>query len=59
MKIEGSQFSKLIKPIDRALKCNHFLKKNLIPVVNRSKQDARVLIIRKPVGNVSKRPNFI
>ena len=44
---------------DRAFKCNHFLEKNLIPVVNRSKQDARVLIIRKPVGNVSKLPNFI
>ena len=47
VKIEGRQFSKLIKPINSPFKCDHFLQKNLTPTVNRS-QDTRVQIFRKP-----------
>ena len=53
VKIEGWQFSKLIKPIDSPFKCDHFLQKNLTPIVNRS-QDTRVQIFRKSGGNVAK-----
>ena len=53
MEIEGWQFSKLIKPIDSPFKCDHFLQKNLTPIVNRS-QDTRVQIFRKSGGNVAK-----
>ena len=50
VKIEGWQFSKLIKPIDRLFKCDHFLQKNLTQIVNRS-QDNRAQIFRKSGGN--------
>ena len=53
VKIEGCQFSKLIKPIDSPFKCDHFLQKNLTPIVNRS-QDTRVQISRKSGGNAAK-----
>ena len=47
MKIEGWQFSKLLKPIDSPLKCDNFLQK-ITQVVNRS-EDARVQILGKSV----------
>ena len=53
MKIQGQQFLKLIIPIDSPFKCDHFLQKNLTPIVNRS-QDTRVQIFRKSGGNVAK-----
>ena len=53
VKIEGWQFSKLIKPIDSPFKCDHILQKNLTAIVNRS-QDTRVQIFRKSGGNVAK-----
>ena len=53
VKIEGWQFSKLIKPINSPFKCDHFLQKNLTPTVNRS-QDTRVQIFRKSGGKVAK-----
>ena len=52
-KIEGWQFSKLIKAIDSPFKCDHFLQKNLTLIVNCS-QDTRVQIFRKTGGNVAK-----
>ena len=53
VKIESWQFSKLIIPIDSPFKCDHFLQKNLTPIVNRS-EDTRVQIFRKSGGNVAK-----
>ena len=47
VKIEGWQFSKLIKLIDSPFKCDKFLQK-ITQVVNRS-EDTRVQIFRKSV----------
>ena len=59
LRLEIFKIDKLI-PIDRALKLDHFLQKNLILIANQS-QDTRVQIFRKSGGNVAKLflPNFL
>ena len=47
------RFPKLIIPIDTASKCDHFLPKNLAPIVNHS-QDTRIQMFGKSGDNIAK-----